>query len=158
MLRLYDLADSLTCDTLGLYARSVADLELLANVFKLEDDVTPAPVSLKGAKFGFAKTSVWDKAEQPIQDAFALAKKLLEAEGAVCEDVELPEEFTTLQEKYRCASFPIVSRFQASADLDPSRPAMSSREKDAPPSSATTSARRTSSTRSSSRTSRTTPR
>ncbi|KAL8287176.1 hypothetical protein RQP46_003628 [Phenoliferia psychrophenolica] len=94
---------SLTCDTIGLYARSVADLELLAKVFMLEDDVTPSPepLSLKGAKFGFAKTSVWPKAEQPIRDAFALAKELLVAEGAIVEDVELPEGFTTLQEKYR---------------------------------------------------------
>ncbi|KAM0746560.1 amidase family protein [Meredithblackwellia eburnea MCA 4105] len=92
---------SLTCDTLGLYARTTADLELLAKVFRLEDDTSPAPVTLKGAKFGFTKTSVWEKAEQPIRDAYALAAKLLEAEGAIVEEVELPEEFTTLQEHYR---------------------------------------------------------
>ncbi|KAK4700474.1 hypothetical protein P7C70_g5772, partial [Phenoliferia sp. Uapishka_3] len=86
-----------------LYARSVADLELLAKVFRLEDDVTPSPepFSLKGAKFGFTKTSVWPKAEEPVREAFTLAKKLLEAKGAIVEDVELPEEFTILQEKYR---------------------------------------------------------
>ena len=92
----------MTCDTIGFFARNVQDLELLAKVFRLEDDVapSPAPLPLKGAKFGFAQTSVWPKAEQPVRDAFALAKELLKAEGATCEDVELPEEFASLQAKY----------------------------------------------------------
>lgn len=48
---------SLTYDTLGLYARSVEDLKLLAKVFRLEDDVAPPaePFQLKGAKFAFLK-------------------------------------------------------------------------------------------------------
>jgi amidase len=38
----------MTCDTLGLYARSVEDLELLSKVFQLADDEpipsTPFPI------------------------------------------------------------------------------------------------------------------
>lgn len=84
----------------------------------LEDDVTPSaePLALKGAKFGFAKTSVWPKAEAPIREAYKLAKKLLEAEGAVVEEVELPGEFTTLQDKYRCV--PSLSSWSLRADAD----------------------------------------
>lgn len=68
---------------------------MLASVFALEDDVTPepTPLPLKGAKFGFVKTAVWPKATQGTQDAWVLGKKLLEAEGAIVEEVELPAEF-----------------------------------------------------------------
>ncbi|BGP44819.1 hypothetical protein JCM10450v2_000634 [Rhodotorula kratochvilovae] len=84
---------SLTCDTLGLYARSVADLKLLAEVFRLEDDLTPPaePLSLKGAKFGFYKTHVWPRATEGTQNAWEKAKELLVAEGAEVEELDLPE-------------------------------------------------------------------
>ena len=86
---------SISCDTLGFYGRSVEDLEMLAAVFALQDDVAPEPTTLplKGAKFGFVKTSQWPKATQGTQDAWTLGKKLLEAEGALVEEVELPAEF-----------------------------------------------------------------
>ncbi|GAA5820110.1 hypothetical protein JCM3770_003355 [Rhodotorula araucariae] len=84
---------SLTCDTLGIYARSVADLKLLAEVFRLEDDITPPtePLSLKGAKFGFYKTHVWPRATEGTQKAWETAKELLEAEGAEVKELVLPD-------------------------------------------------------------------
>ncbi|GAA5859656.1 hypothetical protein JCM1840_006395 [Sporobolomyces johnsonii] len=84
---------SLTCDTLGLYARSIADLKLLSEVFRLEDDVAPPaePLPLKGAKFGFYKTHVWPRATQGTRDAWEKAKELLKEEGAEVEELDLPE-------------------------------------------------------------------
>jgi Asp-tRNA(Asn)/Glu-tRNA(Gln) amidotransferase A subunit family amidase len=82
----------MTCDTLGLYARSVEDLDLLSSVFQLADDepVPVSPFSLKGAKIGFAKTHVWPKAGSGTKGAWEKAKSLLEGQGAVVEEIELP--------------------------------------------------------------------
>lgn len=91
---------SMTCDTLGLFARSVADLELLASVFQLEDD-EPSNFSLKGAKVAFCKTQVWHKARSGTKAAWEKAKSLLEGEGAAVEELELPEGFGRIVEWHR---------------------------------------------------------
>jgi len=85
----------MTCDTLGLYARSAADLELLSAVFQLADDepVSISPFKLKGAKIAFCKTHVWPKAGPGTIAAWEKAKELLREEGASVEEVELPQEF-----------------------------------------------------------------
>lgn len=86
---------SMTCDTLGLYARSVEDLELLAQVFQLADDtaVPEEPFSVKGAKIGLCKTHIWPKAGPGAKIAWRKAKELLQQHGARVEDIELPEDF-----------------------------------------------------------------
>ncbi|WVR08414.1 hypothetical protein IAU60_005469 [Kwoniella sp. DSM 27419] len=94
---------SLTCDTVGLYARSVADLELLCDVFRLKDDVTPppAPLDLSGAKFGLVKTYQWHKATPALHAVWDQAKSLLTAAGAEVEEVELPEVFDNMGRWHR---------------------------------------------------------
>ena len=90
----------MTCDTLGLYARSVEDLELLAKVFQLADD-EPIPETrfeTKGAKIGFCRSPVWKKAGPETRWAFERARELLGKEGAIAEELELPEDFTKIRE------------------------------------------------------------
>lgn len=94
---------SLTFDTLGLYARSVADLELLGRVFALQDDEPPLSggdgggFSVKGARFGIMKTPAWENAAGPgTRAAMEKARELLEARGAEVEEVELPEDLKDL--------------------------------------------------------------
>lgn len=88
---------SLILDTLGLYARSVEDLQLLAAVFALKDDEPPpAKFEVKGAKFGFMKTPSWEKAGPGTKAAMAHAVELLKAHHAEVEDVELPADLTDL--------------------------------------------------------------
>ena len=89
---------SMTCDTLGLYARSVTDLELLSSVFQLCDDepLPSKPFSIFGAKIAFVKTHVWPKAGPGLEDAWVKAKALLEAKGAQVEEIELPDEFAKI--------------------------------------------------------------
>lgn len=93
---------SLILDTFGLYARSVEDLELLADVFELKDDVPPFPesggeFSVKGAKLAFIKTVVWDEHVEPGTElALAKAVDLLRAHGAELEEIEFPEELKEL--------------------------------------------------------------
>jgi len=90
---------SMTCDTLGLYARSVEDLELLASVFQLADDepVSPEPFELKGAKIAFCKSPVWHKAGPGTQAAYTKAQELLRAQGAEISDLDLPEDFAKIE-------------------------------------------------------------
>jgi NCS1 family nucleobase:cation symporter-1 len=88
---------SLILDTLGLYARSVADLELLADVFAIHDD-SPAPTefSVKGAKFAFLKTMVWPHIGPGGSAAMDKAVSLLRTHGAEVEEIELPEHLNEL--------------------------------------------------------------
>lgn len=90
----------MTCDTLGLYARSVEDLELLASVFQLADDepLPPTSFSVKGSKIVFLKTHVWPKAGPGTRAAWEKAKELLEKEGANIEEIELPEDFAKISD------------------------------------------------------------
>ncbi|WRT68115.1 uncharacterized protein IL334_005090 [Kwoniella shivajii] len=94
---------SLTCDTVGLYSRSIEDLELLCEIFNLVDDNPPpsTPLSLAGAKFGFVKTHVWSKAEPSVIDIWGKAKEFLTEAGAEVEEVELPKVFDNMTTWHR---------------------------------------------------------
>ncbi|KAG0651524.1 Glutamyl-tRNA(Gln) amidotransferase subunit A 1 [Hyphodiscus hymeniophilus] len=91
---------SMTCDTLGLYARSVEDFELLSKVFQLADDapIPSAPFSIKGAKVAFCKSPAWEKAGPGTQKAFEKAQEILKKSGAIVEQIELPEDFLKIKD------------------------------------------------------------
>lgn len=93
---------SLILDTFGMYARSVEDLELLADVFQLQDDVSPFQESagqllIKGAKLAVMKTVVWDAHVEPsTKAAMAKAVEILKAHGAEVDEIEFPDELKEL--------------------------------------------------------------
>lgn len=93
---------SLILDTFGVYARSVEDLELLADVFELRDDVPPfqesgGQLSVKGAKLAFIKTVVWDDHVEPgTKAAMEKAVQLLKAHGAEVNEIEFPDDLKEL--------------------------------------------------------------
>ena len=87
---------SLILDTLGLYTRSVADLELLADLFALQDDVPPAVFKISGSKFAICKTMVWPQVGKGTEAAMEKARQLLEAQGAQVDEIQLPEKFYDL--------------------------------------------------------------
>ncbi|KAF5240019.1 hypothetical protein FAUST_4603 [Fusarium austroamericanum] len=92
---------SIVNDTLGFYARSVDDLNLLADVFALEDDQpTNQPVLLKGLKIGICKTMVWPQAGYGLVDAMIKAIELLRSNGATVTEIEFPEHLQDLPEWY----------------------------------------------------------
>lgn len=93
--------DSIMCDTLGLYARSTADLQLLLDVFAVQDDAQPADVVIKGSKFAFAKTHVWPKASPALQGVWEDAKRYLTEAGAEVEEIQFPAVFDNLGEWHR---------------------------------------------------------
>ncbi|KAI1279314.1 amidase [Xylaria sp. FL0933] len=89
-----------TLDTIGFFARCVDDLELMADLFGLEDDTSPGDDNfpVKGAKFGVAKTVVWPQAGPGTKSALETAVQLLRSHGAEVEEIELPPEFDRLPE------------------------------------------------------------
>ncbi|KAE8371331.1 amidase signature domain-containing protein [Aspergillus bertholletiae] len=91
---------SVTCDTVGFFTRSVADLDLLASVFDLADDIPipRSPFAVDKAKIAVAKTHVWPKAGPGLQAAWERAQALLVSHGAEVEEIELPENFSKLKE------------------------------------------------------------
>ncbi|KAK5464698.1 hypothetical protein LTS15_001260 [Exophiala xenobiotica] len=86
-----------TCDTLGFFARTLQDLELLASVFRLplqRNQISPANFNPRVA---FLKTAAWEKAEPSSQKAWEDCKTSFGQLGVSCADVVLPQEFTNLQ-------------------------------------------------------------
>ncbi|KAF4908084.1 Glutamyl-tRNA(Gln) amidotransferase subunit A [Colletotrichum fructicola] len=90
---------SLILDTLGLFARSVEDLQLLADVFALADDETPTETfDVKGAKIAFLKTMVWPHVGSGTEAALGKAVELLRAHGAEVQEIEFAAELDGLPE------------------------------------------------------------
>ncbi|KAH9821985.1 glu/asp-tRNA amidotransferase subunit A [Teratosphaeria destructans] len=94
-------------DTLGLYARSVEDLELLATIFGLKDDSPPVPPSsgVKGLKFAFLKTMVWDRAGPGTRNAMIKGAEILKSYGAEVTVIDFPAEFAKLPEWHTCVLY-----------------------------------------------------
>lgn len=88
---------SLILDTLGIYARCVADLQLLADVLEIVDDEPPPAFdSVKGAKFAILKTMVWPKAGPGTQAAMEKAVALLKSHGALVDEISFPADLAEL--------------------------------------------------------------
>ena len=86
-------------DTIGFFARSVDDLERVADLFDLQDDdVAGNNFIVKGAKFGVAKTAVWPQAGPGTKLALESAAQLLRSYGAEVEEVKLSSEFDRMPE------------------------------------------------------------
>jgi amidase len=97
---------SLLLDTLGWYARSAADLRLLADVLGVDDDDDesaqgPPFAGLRGARIAVCRTVVWPRAAPATRAALARAADILRAHGAVVEDLELPAAFDRIPEWHR---------------------------------------------------------
>lgn len=106
------LAQSHHLDTIGVFARSLEDLALIAEVLMAYDDRDPSmracaqplisqtlaespPVE---PKIAFVRTPVWDKAEETTKDAF---RELLENLGDQTYIVDLPSSFDKAHEIHR---------------------------------------------------------
>ncbi|QIX01418.1 hypothetical protein AMS68_006935 [Peltaster fructicola] len=84
---------SMTFDTCGFFARSVDDLELMADVFRLHKNQETTPLRMKGAKIAFCKTHNWPKAGNGTRSAMHTALMTLAQHGAEVADLELPQDF-----------------------------------------------------------------
>ena len=84
---------SLEFDTIGYFARSIDDLQLLSKVLNifLEDSVKEIP--LREIKVGFVKSPYWPRAGPGTTAAMKSAANILRDHGVTVEDVEFPVEF-----------------------------------------------------------------
>lgn len=80
---------SFSIDTCGLFARSIDDLQLLADVFRFPVAGQPEPVSLREAKVAMVKTPVWPIAGPVTIAAMDKAANILRAHCATVEEVDL---------------------------------------------------------------------
>ncbi len=93
-------------DTLGIYARSVTDLHLLAEIFALHDDQpVNSPFGLEGARFAICKTMVWPMAGPSLIAAMEKGTELLRSHGAIVEEIEFPEILQDLPEWHSTIMF-----------------------------------------------------
>lgn len=89
---------SATLDTIGWFGRSVADLILVAEAFRLPRSAAPAPMDPKGLRAGLCRSPVWDRIEPAGAEALTTAARRLQAAGAIVEELVLPEAFAGLVE------------------------------------------------------------
>ncbi|CAG8973089.1 hypothetical protein HYALB_00007566 [Hymenoscyphus albidus] len=91
---------SVTCDTVGFYARTVGDLEMLGGVLRVEDDerIPERGFGMEGKRIAFCRTHVWGKAGRGTKNAWEGAKKILASRGAEVEEIELPSDFERISE------------------------------------------------------------
>jgi len=89
---------SAMCDTIGWFGRSVADLILVAEAFRIRDLVAQKAVTAKGLKVAVCKTPYWNRAEPAARTALATAVERLQKAGANVEELDLPSRFGSLYE------------------------------------------------------------
>ncbi|KAF0637596.1 hypothetical protein FPSE5266_08375 [Fusarium pseudograminearum] len=87
-----------TVDTIGFFARSVADFELIADAFSLHDDEESSFKELAGSKFAVCKPVQWHMAGEGTISAMAKAVELLRAAGAQVEELDLGPDFEQVVE------------------------------------------------------------
>jgi Asp-tRNA(Asn)/Glu-tRNA(Gln) amidotransferase A subunit family amidase len=106
------LSQSHRLDTIGMFARTLGDLALIAEVLMAHDDRDPdmrplARPALSATlaetppiepKFAFVRTPVWDKAEETTKDAF---RELIDHAGGQVDIVDLSPAFDDAHEIHR---------------------------------------------------------
>ena len=112
---------SITFDTIGWYGRSVADLDLLAEVYGIGAP-HQAPASVRGLRVAFCRSPEWGATETPMRDAFGRAERLLAEAGATVTALELPEAFASLTAAHKVILFregraSFLSLYRAHKDL-----------------------------------------
>lgn len=92
---------AITLDTVGFFTRGVGDLRLLGGVLGVEDygfkqNEEGRFKGVEGARIGVVKSPVWEYAGPGTITALQKGREILEAHGAVVEEVQLPVEFENM--------------------------------------------------------------
>jgi Asp-tRNA(Asn)/Glu-tRNA(Gln) amidotransferase A subunit family amidase len=96
---------SVILDTVGWYGRSVDDLILAAEAFRLHGIGELPAKSVAGLKIGYCATPYWSRAEKGAQKAMAAAAERLRRAGAVIEEIVLPPHFGDLANAHTTVMF-----------------------------------------------------
>jgi Asp-tRNA(Asn)/Glu-tRNA(Gln) amidotransferase A subunit family amidase len=89
---------SMTLDTIGWYGRSVEDLAMVAEAFRIPRD--PVAVAVKGLRVGVCRSPVWREIEPAGSEALSTAARRLADAGAIVEEIDLPEPFNRLHDAH----------------------------------------------------------
>lgn len=92
------VADSL--DTVGAFARTVADAALLVGALSSRPDLVDLPRVDGRLRIGICRTHEWDRVLPETESAVETAERRLGAGGAQIAAVELPERFAALGEAH----------------------------------------------------------
>ncbi|KAK3681295.1 amidase signature domain-containing protein, partial [Podospora appendiculata] len=84
-------------DTVGFFARTIEDLQLVADVFALKDDEPPQDIPLNQTTVAMIKTPMWDSAGPGTVAAMKHARAVLERSGVMVEEVSFPTEIGDLE-------------------------------------------------------------
>ncbi len=101
-----------TIDTMGLFARSVADIALLRAALTGGDPSTPSRPAER-VRIGVCRTMHWSEAQPETADALEAAARALDAAGAQVVSAELPELFADIE-----ASFQVIVRVESLRAMD----------------------------------------
>ncbi|KAJ3462519.1 hypothetical protein MRS44_007305 [Fusarium solani] len=86
-----------TFDTLGFFARSVEDLQLLADAFALQDDEPPRDIPLDETSVALIETPMWSSAGPGTVSAMKQAAAILQKNNVKVEKVSLPPEVADVE-------------------------------------------------------------
>jgi Asp-tRNA(Asn)/Glu-tRNA(Gln) amidotransferase A subunit family amidase len=87
-----------TLDTMGWYARSVDDVELIARIFEISDEPRRYPPKAKKLRLGFCSTPYLGAAAPETRAALTQTRERLIRAGATVADIELGEKYANLNE------------------------------------------------------------
>ncbi|RSL66281.1 hypothetical protein CEP54_003789 [Fusarium duplospermum] len=86
-----------TFDTLGFFARSIEDLQLLADAFALQDDEPPRDIPLDEISVSLIETPMWSSAGPGTVLAMKKAVIILQKNNVKVEKVSLPPEVADIK-------------------------------------------------------------
>jgi Asp-tRNA(Asn)/Glu-tRNA(Gln) amidotransferase A subunit family amidase len=92
-----------TLDTMGLFARGIADVALLRSVLTGTNPGTPVK-SLKDVRIGVCRTPSWDQAQPETVIALDTAARKLAAAGAELHDAEMGAVFDGINQSFNVVS------------------------------------------------------
>ncbi|MDQ8726645.1 amidase [Bradyrhizobium sp. LHD-71] len=96
---------SVMLDTVGWYGRSVDDLTLAAQAFRLPGIDDSPTKSVADMKIGYCETPYWSRAEKGAQTAMTAAAERLRRAGASVEEIVLPAHFADLADAHSTIMF-----------------------------------------------------
>lgn len=91
---------AVSLDTIGWYGREIADLDLLATLFRLPGDPTPIGTTT-GLKIGLCRSPEWEHVDAAGRAALHEAVMTLRANGVEVSDLVLPDAFDGLSAAHR---------------------------------------------------------
>ncbi|KAF7891466.1 uncharacterized protein EAF02_001791 [Botrytis sinoallii] len=85
---------SISLDTLGFFARSIEDLQLLADVFSLKNTHPHKIIPIREPRIAFMQTPMWDQAGPGTINAMNTTFTILHNRGIKVDQVPFPPEYT----------------------------------------------------------------